>query len=230
MKRILFLFAIIFTLPLGTIAQSVDADSASFDQQINSIMEPATEWIESVIFFSVNFNEDTSVPFVLIWLVVGALFFTFFMRFINFRGFMLAINIVRGKYTNPDDKGEVSHFQALTTALSATVGLGNIAGVAIAVSVGGPGATFWMIMAGLLGMSTKFVECTLGVKFRKIDENGDVSGGPMYYLSQGLATFKGKAWKVIGMILAGFFAIMCIGGSFGGGNMFQVNQATAQFC
>lgn len=169
-----------------------------------------------------------SIPFVLIWLLVGATFFTVYMGFVNFRGIRMSIDIVRGKYTNPDDKGEVSHFQALTAALSGTVGLGNIAGVAIAIATGGPGATFWMILAGLLGMSSKFVECTLGVKFRKINEKGEVSGGPMYYLSRGLSE-KGGAWKKVGMLLAGFFAIMCIGGSFGGGNMFQINQAAQQF-
>lgn len=166
------------------------------------------------------------IPFVLIWLIVGALIFTFYFRFVNFRKLKLAVNIVRGKYSDPNEKGEVSHFQALTAALSATVGLGNIAGVAIAIGLGGPGATFWMILAGLLGMSSKFVECTLGVKFRKIDENGVVHGGPMYYLKEGL---KLKGMPGLGKILAVFFAIMCIGGSFGGGNMFQVNQAFKQF-
>ncbi len=166
------------------------------------------------------------VPLVLIWLIVGAIFFTIYMRFVNIRGFRLSLDIVRGKYTNPNEPGQVSHFQALTTALSGTVGLGNIAGVAVAVALGGPGATFWMILAGLLGMSTKFVECTLGVKFRKVNSDGSISGGPMYYLSRGLAE-KGKG--TLGKVLAVFFAIMCIGGSFGGGNMFQANQASAQF-
>lgn len=167
------------------------------------------------------------VPFVLIWLVVAATIFTIYMGFINFRGFLTSINIVRGVYSNPEeDEGEVSHFQALTAALSGTVGLGNIAGVAIAVSVGGPGATFWMIMAGLLGMSSKFVECTLGVKYREVHEDGSVSGGPMQYLSKGL---ENKGLGFIGLPLAVFFALMCVGGSFGGGNMFQVNQAFQQF-
>jgi AGCS family alanine or glycine:cation symporter len=165
------------------------------------------------------------IPIVVVWLVIGAIFFTIKMRFINFKGFKHAIDLVAGKYSNPDDKGEVSHFQALATALSATVGLGNIAGVAVAITLGGAGATFWMILAGLLGMSSKFVECTLGVKYRQIDENGTVSGGPMYYLSQGLA-LQGK--KGLGKVLAVIFSILCIGGSFGGGNMFQANQAFAQ--
>jgi len=158
-------------------------------------------------------------------LIFGAVTFTIVLRFINIKGFKHAIQLVRGIYDNPDHKGEVTHFQALTTALSATVGLGNIAGVAIAISIGGPGATFWMIIAGLLGMSSKFVECTLGVKYRKIDKYGVVSGGPMYYLRDGL---KKKNMKWLGIVLSVIFAILVIGGSFGGGNMFQANQAFSQ--
>lgn len=171
--------------------------------------------------------QSTSIPLIVVWLILGALFFTIRMNFINVRGFKHAIHLVSGKYDDPNhDHGEVSHFQALTTALSATVGLGNIASVAIAISVGGAGATFWLIIAGLIGMSSKFVECTLGVKYRKINDKGEVSGGPMYYLSQGLAK-KGMAG--LGKVLAALFAILCIGGSLGGGNMFQANQAFAQF-
>ena len=172
---------------------------------------------------------EYQIPFVLIWLVVGAMFFTVYMGFINIKGFKYAVQIVRGDFTDPDapkEHGQVSHFQALTTALSGTVGLGNIAGVAVAIAAGGPGATFWMIIAGLLGMSSKFVECTLGVKYRKEKENGEVAGGPMYYLREGLAKRKKGT---LGKVLAVFFAIMCVGGSFGGGNMFQANQARAQF-
>jgi AGCS family alanine or glycine:cation symporter len=171
------------------------------------------------------FDLGADVPIVVVWLVFGAIYFTLKMKFINFRGFKHAIELVKGDYDDPNDKGEVSHFQALTTALSATVGLGNIAGVAIAIPIGGPGATFWRIVAGLLGMSAKFVECTLGVKYRKLDENGEVSGGPMYYLRDGLAKYKMAGF---GKVLAVLFAILCIGGSFGGGNMFQANQAYAQ--
>jgi hypothetical protein len=142
--------------------------------------------------------QSVRIPFVLIWLIIGAVFFTVFFRFINISGFKHALNVVRGKYDNPNHSGEVSHFQALTAALSGTVGIGNIAGVAVAVSIGGPGATFWMIVAGLLGMSTKFVECTLGVKYRRKNPDGSVSGGPMYYLSHGLAKKGfGKAGKVL---------------------------------
>ena len=170
-------------------------------------------------------TRRSPIPFIVIWLICGAIFFTIFMRFINIRGVKHAIDLIRGKYDSPTDPGEVSHFQALTTALSATVGLGNIAGVAIAITIGGPGATFWMIVAGLLGMSSKFVECTLGVKYRKIDKYGIVSGGPMYYLSEGL---KKKNLKWLGLVLSFIYAIMVIGGAFGGGNMFQANQSFSQ--
>jgi len=167
----------------------------------------------------------SSVPLVVVWLIFGAIAFTIIMKFVNIRGFWHAIQLTRGIYDDPDEPGEVSHFQALTTALSATVGLGNIAGVAVAISIGGPGATFWMIVAGLLGMSSKFTECTLGVKYRQIDENGVVSGGPMYYLRDGL---KKKGLKWLGWFLSGLFALLVIGGSFGGGNMFQANQSFSQ--
>lgn len=172
-------------------------------------------------------QQEKGIPFIVIWLVLGAIFFTLKMKFVNFRGFRHALDLVAGKFSNPEEKevGEVSHFQALTTALSATVGLGNIAGVAVAITLGGPGATFWMIVAGLIGMSSKFVECTLGVKYRKVNEDGEVSGGPMYYLTEGL---KKKNLGGLGKVLAVIFAILCIGGSFGGGNMFQANQAFAQ--
>lgn len=176
--------------------------------------------------YSFQVNKVQFLPIVVIVLLTGAIIFTLYFGFVNIRRFPLAINVVRGAYEDPNEKGEVSHFQALTAALSGTVGLGNIAGVAIAISIGGAGATFWMIMAGLLGMSSKFAECTLGVKYRTIDAKGEVSGGPMYYLSRGL---EGKGLGVLGKVFAGFFAVMCIGGSFGGGNMFQVNQAYKQF-
>lgn len=165
---------------------------------------------------------DVELPFVVLWLVLGAIYFTIRMGFINFRAFGHAIQVVRGKFSDPNDAGEVSHFQALTTALSATVGLGNIAGVAIAVSVGGPGATFWMIVAGLLGMSSKFAECTLGQQYREVRSDGRIMGGAMEYLSKGLAE---KGWPRLGMVLAVLFSILCIGGSLGGGNSFQVNQS-----
>lgn len=167
--------------------------------------------------------KTTKIPFIVVWLVLGALFFTLRMGFINIRGFRHAIALARGKYDEPNAPGEVTHFQALATAVSATVGLGNIAGVAIAISLGGPGATFWMIIAGLIGMSSKFVECTLGLKYRNINPDGSVSGGPMHYLKKGLAE---KKMGGLGKVLAGAFAVLAIGASFGGGNMFQANQAT----
>lgn len=200
------------------------ASASSLDDTINGVMEPVTNAVMKVIFFTVSFGEFT-IPFVLIWLLFGAIFFTVFFKFLNIRGFKHALDVVRGKYDDPDHAGEVSHFQALTAALSGTVGVGNIAGVAVAVSLGGPGATFWMIVAGLLGMSSKFAECTLGTKYRRHNPDGSVSGGPMYYLSEGL---KGQGLASVGKVLAVLFAIACIGGSFGGGNMVQVNQATQQ--
>ena len=164
------------------------------------------------------------------WLVVvlligAAVWFTLYFGFINIRGFKHALDITRGKFAKPEDMGEVSQFQALTAALSGTLGLGNISLVAVAIAVGGPGATFWMIVAGLVGMSSKFIECTLGVKYRVIDAKGEVSGGPMYYLSKGLAI---RNMKGFGRVLAAVFAVMCIGGTLGGGNMIQANQAYAQ--
>jgi AGCS family alanine or glycine:cation symporter len=165
-----------------------------------------------------------TTPFVVLWLFAGAVVFTLFTGFINLRGFWHAVELVRGKYSDPKSHavGEVSHFQALSAALSATVGLGNIAGVAVAVATGGPGAVFWMIVAGFVGMTSKFVECTLGQKYRIVDAKGQVSGGAMHYLRRGLAE---RGLGPLGAILSVLFAILCIGGSFGGGNMFQANQS-----
>lgn len=214
------------------------AQAKSFDEAINDFFQPITDFISAIVFVSFRFSlggAPIDVPIVLVILIAGALFFTVHFKFINFRKLGLSLDIVRGKYSDPNDSGEVSHFQALTAALSGTVGLGNIAGVAIAISIGGPGATFWMILAGLIGMSSKFVECTLGVKYREVSEDGTVYGGPMYYLSKGFANMKmmiaGKEhdYTKMGKVLAAIFAVACIGGSFGGGNMFQVNQAFQQF-
>ncbi len=166
--------------------------------------------------------QKKNIPFIVIWLSIGALFFTIRMGFINIKGFRHAIDLARGKYDDPNAPGQVTHFQALATAVSGTVGLGNIAGVAVAISLGGAGATFWIILAGLLGMSSKFVECTLGVKYRDIAADGRVFGGPMNYLRNGL---EKQNKKVLGKVLAGVFAVLCVGASFGGGNMFQANQA-----
>ncbi len=163
-----------------------------------------------------------SVPFVVVWLLLGGIFFTLRMSFINIRGFWHAIRLTKGDYDDPDETGEVSHFQALSSALSATVGLGNIAGVAIAVGSGGPGAIFWLILAGLFGMSSKFAECTLGQMYRKVAADGTVSGGPMHYLRDGLRE-QGLGW--LGVILATVYAFICMGASFGGGCAFQVGQS-----
>lgn len=199
------------------------------DERINSIFEPFVEILSRILFWdpikALGFDIGTRFPLVVIWLMLWGIYFTIRMGFINIRGFKHSLALVSGKLDKNSQKGEVSHFQALATALSATVGLGNIAGVAIAVSIGGPGATFWMIMAGLLGMSLKFTECTLGQKYRVIDSKGRVSGGPMYYLSRGL---EKRNLKYLGKFLAIIFSILVIGASLGGGNMFQSNQAFAQ--
>ena len=217
MKKIFLLtFFTLFSLP-------VFSQEKGLDQRIDEAFQPVSDFFSEVIFFSIGEN-----PFVIYLLVGSALFFTLYFVFPNIRYFLTSINVVRGKYDevekdeNSSNEGEVSHFQALTTAVSGTVGNGNIAGVALAIALGGPGATFWMIVCGLMGMSLKFVECTLGVHYRDVDENGVVYGGPMYYLSKGL---KEKGFATLGKISAIFFAIFCIGGSFGGGNAAQANQA-----
>jgi AGCS family alanine or glycine:cation symporter len=182
--------------------------------------------LSQVIFFDVAFWTDAAeVPLVVLWLMIGAVYFTLRFQFVNLRGFRHAVDCVRGRYSRPEDHGEISHFQALSAALSATVGLGNIAGVAVAVGIGGPGAVFWMILAGFLGMSSKFAEVTLAQRFRIQRSDGHVSGGPQHYLREGLAQ---KDWPALGRWLSVIFAFMCIGGSFGGGNMFQANQSYAQ--
>jgi AGCS family alanine or glycine:cation symporter len=232
------LLALLFlALPLLTFAQE-----KGVDQQIDEAFKPFSDAVSNIVFF-----EVFGMPFVLILLVGSALFFTIYFGFVNIRRFPTSINVVRGKYDELDEghgtlnsdlaidgdivdtirdeskEGEVTHFQALATAVSGTVGNGNIAGVALAIALGGPGATFWMIVCGLLGMSSKFVECTLGVQYRDVGEDGTIYGGPMYYISKGL---KEKGFTMLGKVAAVFFAIFCIGGSFGGGNAAQSNQAT----
>jgi len=193
----------------------------SLDETVNQVFANSTGWFVSLIFSPF---PGTSFPWIVAWLVIAATIFTLYFGFIQFRAFRHSISLVKGDYSDPNDAGEVSHFQALATALSGTVGLGNIAGVAVAVGIGGPGATFWMIMAGLMGMASKFTECTLGVKYRNEYEDGTVSGGPMYYLSKG---FKERGVPG-GGVLAVLFSIFCILGALGGGNMFQANQAHQQ--
>lgn len=237
-------------LPFFSFAQE-STEELSWGQRIDRGFQPVADTWESIVLYPIPI-AGFDIPIVLILLVLGATFFTLYFGFPGIKRFPLAINTVRGKYDEiegaeghgvekaevnivegdlPDTirdeskEGEVSHFQALATAVSGTVGLGNIAGVAVAIALGGPGATFWMIVCGIIGMSTKFVECTLGVKFRDVDENGVVYGGPMYYLSRGL---KEKGMVGFGKVLAVIFAILCVGASFGGGNAFQSNQAASQ--
>jgi len=240
-----FLLLCLISFPLTSQVQGLD-------ESINEAFMPIAIWWEDLVFSEISILGQ-AIPIVLLVLIGGATFFTIYFGFINIRRFTTAIKVVRGKYDHIESMsepsptilanvhsedgdimdtirdeshiGEVNHFQALTTAVSGTVGLGNIAMVAVAISIGGPGATFWMIVAGLLGMSSKFVECTLGVKYRDIDEKGKVYGGPMYYLSKGLAE-EGREW--LGRILSVLFAVLCVGASFGGGNAFQSNQASAQ--
>jgi len=250
-KRFFLALLAICILPLTAAAEN--GWLSSIDQAINEKVEPFADWWEAFVLSSFSI-AGVQIPLVLVILIGGASFFTVYFGFVNLRKVPFAIQVVRGKFDfvekeDADDlkpgedaptregdipdtvrdesrDGEVNHFQALTAAVSATVGLGNIAGVAIAIGIGGPGATFWMIVAGLLGMSSKFVECTLGVKYRDIDADGTVHGGPMYYLSKG---FVKRNWPKLGKSLAVIFAILCVGASFGGGNMFQANQSAAQF-
>jgi len=193
-------------------SSSIFAD-VGIDEKINLAVKPYADAVAGFVFSSFPV-AGVQIPFVLVWLIVAATVFTVYFNFINIRAFKHGFALVRGDYHDPEAKGEVTHFQALATALSGTVGLGNIAGVAIAVSLGGPGATFWMILAGFLGMSSKFTECTLGVKYRNELPDGSVSGGPMYYLTKGLAE-KGEGFAKLGKVLAVMFAIFCVGGAFG---------------
>jgi AGCS family alanine or glycine:cation symporter len=212
---------------IALLGLSLSAHAADgLDERIDQAVRPFADAVAGFIFSSFPVS-GVPVPFVLVWLLLAATVFTLYFRFINFRAFRHGFQLVRGDYNDPLAAGEVTHFQALATALSGTVGLGNIAGVAVAVSLGGPGATLWMILAGLLGMSSKFVECTLGVKYRNEYTDGSVSGGPMYYLSKGLAE-RSEKLRTLGKVLAVMFAVFCIGGSFGGGNMFQANQSFKQ--
>ncbi|MGB0906948.1 MAG: alanine/glycine:cation symporter family protein [Maricaulaceae bacterium] len=216
--------AALFLAASTTFISTSAAYAASIDETINNTVQPLTDALSSFIFFSVKV-AGTDVPLIVCWLIFGALFFTLYLGFINLRGFKHAIDIVSGRFEDPDHKGEITHFQALTAAVSGTVGIGNIGGVAITVSLGGAGAIFWVILAGLIGMTTKFVECTLGVKYRQVNADGTVSGGPMYYLRDGLAA---KGMPGFGKFLGIFFAISIIIGCLGIGNMYQSNQAYMQ--
>jgi len=216
-QRLFLTLGMFFVLSSQAIAQ----DAPSLDERVNSMFASSTGWFVNGIFAPI---PGTSFPWIVMWLVVGASIFTIYFAFVQFRFFGHAIGLVKGDYSDPEDAGEVSHFQALATALSGTVGLGNIAGVAVAIGIGGPGATFWMILAGLLGMASKFTECTLGVKYRNEYPDGSVSGGPMYYLSKGFSELGLPGGKVLAIL----FSVFCILGALGGGNMFQANQAHAQ--
>ena len=226
--------------------KSADAKEAADTETEKSFLAKVNGMIEAALFFDVaggkikvdnvdkdgnlvdpaKPKKDAKMPFLVVFLAVGAIFFTFFYRFINFRLLKHSFDVVRGKYDNPDDKGEISHFKALTSALSATIGLGNIAGVAIAIQKGGPGAVFWMMLIAFFGMCAKFNSATLAQYFRKVNSDGSISGGPMYYLELGFKE-KGKVWGSIGICLAIMYALFLMGGAIGGGNMFQGNQAQA---
>ena len=209
------LIALVVLTASRAVAQDTEAASG-----VDAIFQPIVDVMATLLFFKIG--GENGFPFIVLWLFVAAIFFTLRMGFINFRGFKHAIEVVQGKYDDPNEDGEVSHFQALATAVSGTVGLGNIAGVAIAIQLGGPGAMFWLTLAGLGGMVSKFVECTLAVKYRRVLEDGSILGGPMYYLNQGLSP---RGLRPLGQGLAVLFSILCLGGSLGGANMFQSNQA-----
>jgi len=204
-----------------------DGEQVDFITGIDNIFGIFVGYIATVLFYKIF-----GFPLIVLILLIGAITFTFYFKFINIRGFLHSIDIIKGKYDNPDDTGQISHFQALTSALSATIGLGNIAGVAVAVSLGGPGAVFWMMFIAIFSMTAKFVSATLAQLYRIVHDDGSVSGGPMYYLEHGLSERTDDGWiinksgyKSLGKVLGILYAIFIIGGAFGGGNMFQANQS-----
>ena len=199
---------------------------ATIDETINEAFKPIASAFNDLVFYSIPIGES-QLPLIVVWLIAGALYFTFYLKLINVRGFTHAIRIVLGKEDKTDTApGEISHFRALTTAVSGTVGVGNITHVAVAISIGGPGATFWLIVAGFLGMASKFVECTLGVKYRQVNADGSVSGGPMYYMDKGLTE---RNMPRLGKVMAWYYAVCIVVGCLGVGCMFQANQAYVQF-
>ncbi len=218
-KRVIVIWSLIVLSGLSGVGFA--GETSGVPGMLNDWIGAINGVLASVIFFDVMPGE-ADFPFIVAWLVAGGVFLTIRMGFINFRLLGHSVRVIRGKYSRADDQGEVSSFQALTAALSATVGLGNIAGVAIAISIGGPGATFWMIVAGLLGMTTKFTEATLAQMYREVRADGHIMGGAMEYLSRG---FNELGWSKFGKSLAILFCILAIGASLGGGNAFQVNQA-----
>lgn len=245
-----FVKALVVILVLLTIPSLTPAWAADSDEDL-SLLASVNEVVAAVLFFDLAFgsvqidevNRDGSpvydedgnpkkrvvaVPFLVMLLILGGIFFTFWYRWITIRGFKHSIDVIRGKFDRPEDTGEISHFRALTSALSATVGLGNIAGVAIAIQLGGPGAVFWMIFAAMFGMGEKFCTCVMSQMYRKVNSDGSISGGAMYYVDLGLKQMGGY-WKPIGKVLAVMYGLMIMGGAIGGGNMFQVNQTAEAF-
>ena len=216
--------ALPFSLPLA--ALSMPAVAGGIDEAIATTFQPIADAVAGFVFAAISIGT-AKVPWILFWLIAAGIFCTLYFRFINVRGMAQGMRIIRGDYEAPDHAGDTTHFQALATALSGTVGLGNIAGVAVAVTIGGPGAAFWMIVAAFLGMATKFCECTLAVKYRHERPDGTVSGGPMYYLSQGIAA-NYPALAPLGRLLGVAFAVLCVFGTIGSGNFFQVNNAYQQ--
>lgn len=219
LKIIILIFIFMAFIPLVSAKEAGKDFSSVLVTNAEDVLGVAVNFLDSILFYPVF-----GVPFLVFWLIIGGIFFTVRLGFVNIRMFGHAIAVVRGKYSKKSDPGEVTHFAALAAAVSATVGLGNIAGVAVAVTMGGPGAVVWMAIAGLFGMSTKFAEVTMGQKYREFDKSGKVSGGAFHYLSKGL---KKKNMPKLGKFLAVLFAIFCIGGSLGGGNMFQANQSVS---
>ena len=219
------------TSPPDPTTHTLAADGGALsgiENAINTVFDPVSEFLSGFVFAEITLFGVT-FPWIVSWLILAAAIFTVYFGFVQFRGFKMALDIVRGKYTKRDEPGEITHFQALSSALSGTVGLGNIAGVGVAMAIGGAGATFWMIIAGLLSMCTKFVECTLGVKYRETHADGTVSGGPMHYLRKGVAERFGNAFGAgLGKVLAAGAAIMILFFGIAGGNMFQANQTFAQ--
>ena len=222
----LFSSIAVFLSLFASLPASAQEGELNLPERIDAAMGPVTDFAGNLVFWGFPVGGGLTLPLVLIVLAGTAVFLTVYFKFINLRCFGIALRTAKSKYTDPNAPGQITHFQALSAALSATVGLGNIAGVAVAIGLGGPGATFWMIVMGLCGMTTKFAECTLGVKYRKIDSRGRVHGGAMYYLRDGL---KERGLGPVGAVLAVVFAIFVIGGAFGAGNMFQANQAYSQF-
>ena len=208
-------------LPLQDGVVDEQSTLAQIEEVVNSAFTDVNRVANEIIFWS---PEWFPMPWIVMWLLIGGIVITGYLGFIQFRGLKIASEVVRGKYSSPDDPGEIPHFQALTSAVSGTVGLGNIAGVGAAVTIGGPGATFWMILAGLLGMATKFAECTLGVKYRTVYDDGTVSGGPFKYLPVAFGRFP----KFVAVGLTGLFAVAILFFGVGGGNMFQANQTLSQ--